>query len=138
MYDPVNRNKAESLERVTMKKLTSMIETVKSSVYETLTGPKCNKLTGHIYYLSAMIWFNTLRKALKQAIPNIKKESRTGMKTWYILVTFIIAVAYSTYAVKCIKFGDMYMERYANEKLDRETFEDLQNEDDFDDEVKPE
>ena len=112
-----------------MKKLTSMIETVKSSVVETLTGPKCNKLTAHIYYLSAVLWFNALRKALKQAIPNIKKESHRGMKTWYIIVTVIVAVAYSTYLVQCVKFGDMCMEHYANDKRD---LEDLQNFDDED------
>ena len=117
-----------------------MIETIKSSVAETLAGPECNKLTAHIYYLSAVLWFNALRKALKQAIPNIKKESRTGMKAWYILVTIIVAVAYCTYVVQCVNFGDEHMEIYSNEKREREVFEDLQNEEpdnDFD-EVKPE
>lgn len=121
-----------------MKKLTSMIETVKSSVAETLSGPVGDKLTGHLYYLAAVLWFSALRKALKQAIPNIKRESRTWMKVWYIVITVIVTVAYVTNAVNAIKVGDIAMERYGCRKRDLEMMEDLQNEDDFDDEVKPE
>lgn len=123
-----------------MKKLAENFESIKSSVAETMSGPTGDKLTGHLYYLAAVLYFSALRQSLKQAIPNIRKESCKGMKIWYVVITVIMAVAYSTYAVNSIKVGDIAMERYASRKRDLEVFEDLQNEesdDDFD-EVKPE
>ena len=123
-----------------MKKLTETFATVKSSIMETLSGPTGDKLTGHLYYLAAVLYFSALRKVLKQAIPNIKRESRVGMKVWYIVITVIMTVAYSTYVVSSISTGDMCMESYASRKRDLEVFEDLQNEesdDDFD-EIKRE
>ena len=122
-----------------MKKLTETFATVKSSVMETLSGPTGDKLTGHLYYLAAVLYFSALRKALKQAIPNIKRESRVGMKVWYIVITAIMTVAYRTYVVSSISTGDMCMESYASHKREREAFEDLEevSDDDFD-EVKPE
>ena len=106
---------------------------------ETLSGPTGDKLTGHLYYLAAVLYFSALRKALKQAIPNIKRESRVGMKVWYIVITAIMTVAYSTYVVSSISTGDMCMESYASHKREREAFEDLEEASDEDfDEVKPE